>query len=191
MAKNLINIIFFIMFVTFAIITYKYLTSDDLQNQKALSAPTTRAPPPTTPAPALAPIVSMITPTFEPVGYFYLTNYNETKYPVSTKYGIVKGVADLKVGGGWWSKQWKMLPLWADDTASILVRIYSNGENYYFSYPERNDPTYGCKWITNTYMNGSADIGDNFMLKRVYQDQNRNWLTYDGNIIVTSDGNII
>jgi hypothetical protein len=152
------------------------------------SAPTTRAPTtraPTTRAPTLAPIV--------PVGYFYLTNYNETKYPNSTRYGIVKGVNDVKAS--WPDKQWKMMPLWADDNddKSILVRIYlySPGPYYYFSYPERNDATYGCKWISNTYMNGAAGIGDDFMLKRVYQDQNKNWLTYDGKIIVKSDGTII
>ena len=239
------------MFVMFAIITYKYLTSDDLQNQKALSAqttsapttsapttsapttsapttsapttqaPTTRAPTtsapttsapttsapttsaPTTPVPTtLAP---MNTQTSEPVGYFYHTKYNTVPPWRSTKYGIVKGVIDKLKTGAWWSKQWKILPPWAvvedienkdykEDDPNIITRIYEYNGQYFFSNPERNDPDRGCTWLTNTYMNGSgvngSGVGDQFMLKRVYQDQNRNWLTYDGNIIVTSDGTI-
>jgi len=224
--RNIIFFIILYMFITFAIITYKYLTASDSSPTSVPTTPSPTTPSPTTPYPttqapvpttqAPVPTTQAPVPTLKPSlartivdvsitditkkksdgSFFYLTNY-DTQKRQSTKYGIVKGVKDDLKYGAWWSKQWKILPPWADDndTENILVRIFSHGQSYSFNNPEINDPLYGCRWITDSHMNGSgpnqSGIGDDFMLKRVYQDLNRNWITYDdGNIIVKSDGTI-
>jgi hypothetical protein len=135
---------------------------------------------------------SVPTPTADVTGYWYL-NYFYPNTGVRKKYGIVMGTSEPVKEGSWWNRQWGLSL--ADGT--IVARIYNLGDSYYgYSDGNANDPGQNISWVkTSTpfiYMNGAPYIGDDFMMKRVYQNGNKDWVTYEnGSVVVKSDGSIV
>ena len=158
--------------------------------------PKSRSIVPTNVSPTIAPTVfPTMAPTADITGYWYL-NYFYPNTGVRKKYGIVKGTAEPVKDGSWWMRQWGLSL--ADGT--IVARIYNSSynekESYFYSDGNTNDPGQTITWVkTSTpfiYMNGAPYIGDDFMMKRVYQNENKDWVAYEnGAVVVKSDGSIV
>jgi hypothetical protein len=129
-----------------------------------------------------------IAPTSDVTGYWYL-NYFDPNTGARKKYGIVLGTEEPVKSGSWWSKQWGL----SLKDGTIVARIYNAGTYYGYSSGNINDPGQFISWATPfIYINGAPYIGDDFMMKRVYQNGNRDWVTYEnGAVVVQSDGSIV
>jgi len=140
-------------------------------------------------------IVPRIMPTSDVTGYWYLNYY----YPDNgrkIKYGIVEAKAETLLVGSWWKKQWTL----SLGDGRIVARIYNSSynekESYFYSDGNTNNPNQGISWVQTSapfiYMNGAPYIGDDFMMKRVYQNVNKDWVAYEnGSVVVKSDGSIV
>jgi hypothetical protein len=98
---------------------------------------------------------------------------------------MIKVTAIPKKPDGWWTYEWIGTNV---ATGEHVIRFFANQSSYFFTAASDRDPGQFMGWANPTEINGKPYITNNipsnmFEMKRVYQQADGNWYTYDGNRI--------